>query len=118
VQLALPGLLQAGASIRRHILERVQRNRQLLAAALGSNSPCTLLPAEAGWCAILRVPEIMSDEAWAARLLEQDSVLVQPGYFFDLTMGATLVLSLIVEETIFAQGVGRMLARIAGENAT
>ncbi|HEX7599767.1 MAG TPA: pyridoxal phosphate-dependent aminotransferase, partial [Polyangia bacterium] len=52
VQLALPGLLQAGAGIRRHILERVQRNRQLLAAALGSNSPCTLLPAEAGWCAI------------------------------------------------------------------
>jgi alanine-synthesizing transaminase len=115
VQLALPGLLQAGASLRRHILERVQRNRAFLAAALGAGSPCTLLPAEAGWCAILRVPEIMSDEAWAARVLEQDSVLVQPGYFFDLAMGATLVLSLIVEEPIFSEGVGRLLARIAAE---
>jgi len=113
VQMALPGLLQAGAIVRRQILERVQRNRQILVNALGSHSPCTLFPAEAGWCAILRVPEIMSDEAWAGTLLEQDSVLVQPGYFFDLTIGATLVLSLIVEERIFAEGVARLLARVA-----
>jgi aspartate/methionine/tyrosine aminotransferase len=112
VQIALPGLLQAGASIRRQILERVQRNRRVLLDALGAQSPCTLLPTEAGWCAILRVPEIMSDEAWAGTLLEQDSVLVQPGYFFDLTMGATLVLSLIVQESIFAEGVARLLARV------
>jgi aspartate/methionine/tyrosine aminotransferase len=112
VQMALPGLLQAGASVRRQILERVQRNRQALVKALGAHSPCTLLPAEAGWCAILRVPEIMSDEAWAGTLLEQDGVLVQPGYFFDLTMGATLVLSLIVQEPVFAEGVARLLARV------
>jgi len=113
VQSALPRLLQAGASIRRQILERVQRNRHALVTALGAHSPCTLLPAEAGWCAILRVPEIMSDEAWARTLLEQDGVLVQPGYFFDLSMGATLVLSLIVEEGVFAEGVARLLARVA-----
>jgi hypothetical protein len=112
VQAALPGLLQAGAAIRRQIIERVQRNRRALVAALGAHSPCTLLPAEAGWCAILRVPEIMSDETWASALLE-DGVLVQPGYFFDLTMGATLVLSLIVEEGVFAEGVARLLARVA-----
>ena len=112
VQLALPGLLQAGAAIRRQILQRVQRNRRCLAQALGAHSPCTLLPAEAGWCAILRVPEIMTDEAWARTLLEQDSVLVQPGYFFDLAMGATLVLSLIVEEAAFAAGAARLLARV------
>jgi alanine-synthesizing transaminase len=112
VQMALPGLLQAGAAIRRQILERVQRNRRVLAQAMGAHSPCTLLPAEAGWCAILRVPEIMSDEAWASALLEQDGVLVQPGYFFDLTMGATLVLSLIVQEQVFAEGVDRLLARV------
>ena len=113
VQLALPGLLRAGAVIRRQILERVQRNRRALVQALGAHSPCTLLPAEAGWCAILRVPEIMSDEAWANALLEQDGVLVQPGYFFDLDMGATLVLSLIVQEQVFAEGVARLLARVA-----
>ena len=112
VQLALPGLLQAGAAIRRQIIERVQHNRRALLGALGTDSPCTLLPAEAGWCAILRVPEIMSDEAWASTLLEQDGVLLQPGYFFDLAMGATLVLSLIVQEQVFAEGVARLLARV------
>jgi hypothetical protein len=112
VQLALPGLLQAGAAIRRQIIERLQHNRRALLGALGTDSPCTLLPAEAGWCAILRVPEIMSDEAWASTLLEQDGVLLQPGYFFDLAMGATLVLSLIVQEQVFAEGVARLLARV------
>jgi alanine-synthesizing transaminase len=112
VQLALPGLLQAGARLRKQIAERVRRNRETLARALGPQSPCTLLPAEAGWCAILRVPEIVSDESWAAALLEQDRVLVQPGYFFDLDMGATLVLSLIVEESVFAEGIVRLLARV------
>jgi alanine-synthesizing transaminase len=112
VQLALPGLLQAGAHIRKQIAERVRRNRETLARALGPHSPCTLLPAEAGWCAILRVPEIMSDESWAETLLTQDRVLVQPGYFFDLEMGATLVLSLIVEESLFAEGIGHVLARV------
>jgi len=51
--------------------------------------------------------------ALARTLLEQDSVLVQPGYFFDLAMGATLVFSLIVEEQVFAEGVARLLARVA-----
>ncbi len=113
VQLALPGLLQAGARIRKQIAERVRRNRDTLTRTLGPQSPCTLLPAEAGWCAILRVPQVMSDESWAATLLTQDRVLVQPGYFFDLDMGATLVLSLIVEEAVFAEGVARLLARVS-----
>jgi alanine-synthesizing transaminase len=113
VQMALPRLLQVGARIRRRISERVRRNRQALLQALATSSPCTLLPAEAGWCAILRVPEVMSDEAWAALLLEQDGVLVMPGYFFDLDIGATLVLSLLVEERVFAEGVARLLARMA-----
>jgi aspartate/methionine/tyrosine aminotransferase len=54
----------------------------------------------------------MSDEAWAGLLLEQESVLVMPGYFFDLHIGATLVLSLIVEEPVFAEGLARLLARM------
>jgi aspartate/methionine/tyrosine aminotransferase len=55
----------------------------------------------------------MSDEAWASTLVEKDGVLVQPGYFFDLSMGATLVLSLIVDEQVFAEGVARLLGRVA-----
>jgi hypothetical protein len=37
---------------------------------------------------------------------------VHPGYFFDLDMGTTLVLSLIADETVFAEGLSRILARV------
>ena len=110
VQLALPRLLEIGAEIRRVIHQRVLRNRRALAEGIGRDSPCTLLPAEAGWSAILRVPEIMSDEEWALRLLVQHSVLVQPGYFFDLRLGATLVLSLLTPPADFDHGIACVLA--------
>ncbi len=110
VQLALPRLLQIGADIRQAIAERVLRNRRALEDGIGRDSPCTLLPAEAGWSAILRVPEIMSDEEWALRLLGESGVLVQPGYFFDLQMGATLVVSLLAPPDTFDRGVALILA--------
>jgi hypothetical protein len=113
VQLALPRLLAAGASLRASLLERIRRNRRALAGRLGADSPCTLLPAEAGWSAILRVPAVMSDEQWAMTLLAQEGVLVQPGYFFDLHLGATLVCSLIVDPRVFDRGIERLLARVA-----
>lgn len=110
VQLALPKLLELGADIRQAIHARVRRNRTVLANLIDARSPCTLLPAEAGWSAIVRVPEIMSDEEWALRLLREDGVLVQPGYFFDLQLGATLVVSLLAPPASFDHGVGCMLA--------
>lgn len=115
VQLALPQLLELGADIRSAIARRIRRNWDALRAHIGSSSPCTLLPAEAGWSAILRVPEIMSDEEWAVRLLEQEAVLVQPGYFFDLRLGATLVLSLLTPSEIFDKGVARILTAVSHE---
>jgi alanine-synthesizing transaminase len=109
VQLALPKLLELGADIRRAIHQRILRNHQALANQIGPHSPCTLLPAEASWSAILRIPEVMSDEEWALRFLREAGVLVQPGYFFDLRMGATLVVSLLAPPAAFDDGVGRIL---------
>jgi alanine-synthesizing transaminase len=114
VQLALPGLLEIGVGIRKAIHARVLRNRQALADRINSNSPCTLLPTEAGWAAILRVPEIISDEEWALRLLRDAAVLVQPGYFFDLRIGATLVVSLLAPPATFDHGMARVLAAVQG----
>jgi alanine-synthesizing transaminase len=112
VQLALPRLLHIGAGIRRAIHERVLRNRRALVDRIDRASPCSLLPAEAGWSAILRVPEIISDEEWALRLLRESSVLVQPGYFFDLRLGATLVVSLLAPPATFDHGVACLLAAV------
>jgi alanine-synthesizing transaminase len=112
VQVALPALLGVGSAIRAAIQFRIVRNRDALAARIGRNSPCTLLPAEAGWSAIVRVPEIVSDEAWALRLLREHGVLMQPGYFFDLQMGATLVVSLLVPPPTFDAGVDSLLTAV------
>jgi aspartate/methionine/tyrosine aminotransferase len=113
VQTALPQLLALGAAIRADITARVAENRATLAAALGPGSAVTWLPAEAGWSGILRLPAILSDEAWALRLLAEDHVLVQPGYFFDLSLGTTLVVSLLAPPAAFAEALARLVARVA-----
>jgi len=114
VQLALPSLIEIGAGIRDSIQARILRNRRALEDRIDRASPCTLLPAEAGWSAMLRVPETISDEEWALRLLRESSVLVQPGYFFDLRLGATLVVSLLTPTDTFDHGVACLLAAVHG----
>ena len=110
VQQALPELLAAGAGIRAAIAARVAANRTTLAGALAGAPATTLLPSEAGWAAILRVPAVRSDEAWAAALVSETGVLVHPGYFFDLRGGTFLVVSLLPEPAVFAEAVRRFTA--------
>jgi alanine-synthesizing transaminase len=111
---ALPALLAIGARRRGEIAARVQENRRRLSAAVGTTGAVRLLPGEGGWSAILRLPATRSDEDWALALLEEDGVLVQPGYFFDLEgLGATLVLSLLVPPDDLEEGLRRLLQRVA-----
>ena len=49
-----------------------------------------------------RLERTRSEEEWALSLL-QEGVLVHPGYFFDFTSGAHLVVSLLVPEGDFAR---------------
>jgi hypothetical protein len=110
VQHALAELFALGAGIRASIAARVAANRAELARALAAAPACSLLPAEAGWSAIVRVPAVRSDEAWAAELVTQAGVLVHPGYFFDMRGGAFLVVSLLPEPGTFAEAVRRTIA--------
>jgi alanine-synthesizing transaminase len=112
VQAALGDLLALGAEIRAAIAARVAENRARLLAALPPESGCTVVPAEGGWSAILRVPASRSDEAWAAALATEAGVLVQPGYFFDLRGGTFLVLSLLPVPDLFAAGIARLVAHV------
>lgn len=112
VQAALPALLALGARNRAAITARIDQNRRALHETLGRGTPLTVFPADGGWTAIVRLPNVHSDEAWALMLLEHDSVLVHPGYFFDLRDATTLVLSLLPEPAAFAEGIARLLARV------
>jgi alanine-synthesizing transaminase len=112
VQAALADLLALGAEVRAAIAARVAANRAWLATALPPGSGATLLPAEGGWTAILRLPANRSDEDWAAALATESGVLVQPGYFFDLRGGTFLVISLLPTPEVFATAIGRLVAQV------
>jgi alanine-synthesizing transaminase len=111
-QLALPRLLELGAPVQRAIRARLRRNHAALRRAIGNESPVTLLDAEGGFYATLRLPRVQSEEAWVLELLERDSVYVQPGFFFDFPEEAYVVLSLLTPEAIFDDGVSRLLVRV------
>lgn len=103
VQLALPQLLNTSAAFRARVAERIRRNR----AALQLPADWTLLPSEAGWMGVVRIPASPSEEDVCLRLLER-GVKVHPGHFYDFTGGQQLVLSLLVEPRLFAEGIRRL----------
>ena len=63
---------------------------------------------------MLRYPSVVASEDLALALLEEERVLVQPGWFYDLPGDGWLVLSLLPDEATFAEGVARLARRLAG----
>jgi aspartate/methionine/tyrosine aminotransferase len=112
VQLAARSLLTESAVVREQILARVRANfaaaRELVRNSRGG---VTLLDADAGWSAVLRVPSTVGEEALVLNLLEHDGVVVHPGFFFDFPREAYLVLSLLPDPSTFAHGVRLVLER-------
>ncbi len=104
VQVALPKLLKHGKIIQQKILDRVLSNYSTL-KTITLNTLCSALNTHGGWYGILRVPRIKSDEDWALQLLENKSVYLFPGYFFDFEEDGYLVVSLLVESSVFQKGV-------------
>lgn len=111
-QHAASALLARSAEVQRAVMERVTANRRAITSRLHAASRSTLLAADGGWCAVLRVPRTQSEEDWTLELLESDGVLVQPGWFFDFEREAYLVLSLLPREHVFASAIERLLARV------
>jgi hypothetical protein len=114
---ALPALLAARGPTERAILTRVRRNHAALHALAATRTALTPLRTEGGWYACVRLPRVLSEEAWALRLLEADGLLVQPGYFYDFADEAWVVLSLLTPEADFDTGLARLRARVDAECA-
>lgn len=111
VQLAAPALIAAGATVRAAILARIRANDGALRALAAGYPSLHVLPSEAGWSAVLRVPTTRSEEDLVMELLERDGVLVHPGFFFDFAHESFLVVSLLPEAAVFLDGVRRVLER-------
>jgi aspartate/methionine/tyrosine aminotransferase len=111
VQHATPRWIQLRHGLQRQILARVQGNLGWLENAL-KDSPCRLLDVEGGWFATLEIPRHFTEEERVLDLLEKEDVLVHPGYFFDFSREAFLILSLLPKEEIFREAINRLLAHI------
>lgn len=114
VQHAVSHLLAARGATEGAIRSRTRANLELLRSRVAGTS-ATLLDVEGGWYATLRVPATRTEESWVLALLEQDGVYVHPGHFFDFEREAYLVLSLLTPEARFAEGVDRIVTRLARE---
>ena len=114
VQLAAPLLIDAGRRIRQTIAARLEENLACLRSAVASHPALTLLEPEGGWSAVLRIPATVPEEAVVLRLLNEAHVLVHPGYFFDFSEEAFLVLSLLPDPRVFEHGLSRLADVVAG----
>jgi len=99
--------------VRTQIAARIVANYRLLKELTACEPSSRVLRAEAGWYAVVQVPTLQSEEDLVVDLLSNDGVLTHPGFFFDFPRQSYLILSLLPPEPIFADGVRRVLARVA-----
>lgn len=109
VQVALPELLVLGARIRESIRERIRESLDMVKRVLATRPHAQLLPVEGGWTAVIRVPQLESDEEFALRALEEHDVIVHPGYFFDFERDGYFVVSLLTPPGTLEEGISRIV---------
>jgi aspartate/methionine/tyrosine aminotransferase len=109
VQHAMPGWLRGRHAIQRQVRDRVRQNLQALDDALEAQHAITRLACEGGWYATLRMPASATGEALAIRLLETRGVAVHPGSFFGFAEQNRVVVSLLPELEVFAEGVRTLI---------
>jgi hypothetical protein len=109
VQRAAPHLLARQLELQTPIAARLRQNRGWLRERIPRDAPVSLLDAEGGWYAVLRVPATLSEEERVFRLLETRDVFVHPGFFFDFESEAFLVVSLLTPPDVFVRGIERVL---------
>jgi alanine-synthesizing transaminase len=112
VQVALSDLLKNGAVVRAQIQVRVRDNFAALRQSAAAHPSCSVLPAEAGWYAVVQIPAVKPEETFVVELLDRAGILVHPGYFFDFEREAFLVLSLLKEPTAFSSAVSTLFSEI------
>jgi alanine-synthesizing transaminase len=108
VQLALPGWLAGRMGIQGQILERVRGNLRVAV-----ESGLEVLKMEAGWSAVLRLPQRSGSGEVAEELLRNTDVVVHPGSFYGIAGAGRVVVSVLGIGGEFSLGVKR-IARWAG----
>jgi aspartate/methionine/tyrosine aminotransferase len=114
VQHALPELLASCGAVRAAVVARTRANLDALRAATGG-SAVSVLDAEGGWYATLRLPRTRPEEDWVVAFLDADDVYVHPGHFFDFEDEAYAVVSLLTAEPALREGARRIVSRVSAQ---
>lgn len=109
VQVAGPALIAGGTSIRVVIQARLMENYRALLAAAQRHPAIRVLPPEGGWSAVLQVPATIGEDALVLQLLQEAHIIVHPGYFFDMSHGSHLIVSLLPEPRVFETAIARVM---------
>ena len=111
VQHALPAWLAGCGGMQEQIRRRVAGNLAELDRLLVGTA-ASRLQGEGGWYAVLRIPALGPDEAFALALLERTGVLVHPGSAFGFAGRGWVVVSLLPELEVFSLGVESLLTGV------
>ena len=103
-QHALPTWLSTRHGIRSQIIERVRENLGTARSVAGLQ----VLRADAGWNAIVRLPQLGGGETPALSLVGEAGVLAHPGSFYGLAGEHFVVLSTIGPAEKFRNGLKAM----------
>ena len=106
-QLALADLLQIGEGVQEQLASRIRQNYDAMQTVL-SGTPAHCLHLEGGWSAVIKLPRIMTEDAWLSTLLDDYNLIVQPGYFFDMADEPHIVISLITPPELFLAGLQQL----------
>jgi aspartate/methionine/tyrosine aminotransferase len=105
---ALPGWLPLVPGFQTALNLRLGANLAALRAGLeGGDSPHRVLRCEGGWTALVEAPRLASEEELALGLLREKSLILHPGYYFDMEREAFFATSLILEPRLFREAVER-----------
>jgi alanine-synthesizing transaminase len=110
IQLAASTFLELRSTFQDQVADRIRANLTGLDRQLAARpNPVSRLKVEAGWNVVLRIPATQTDEQFGIDLLRRENVQIHPGHFYDFSAEGYAVLSLIVPEEIFTEGISRLL---------
>ncbi len=112
IQHALPRILALIPAFQAAARARLRANLAVAARVFAPPAAASLLPVEGGWTLPLRLPAVHTGEQWAIQLVDDEGILVQPGYFYDFEGEAFVVVSLLTPELDFAAGLSRLRAAV------
>ena len=111
VQHALPAWLEARRGFQAQVVERMQRNLDVMDKVL-AGTDCQRLELDGGWTAVLRVPRTVRGVEFSLAALDE-GVVVQPGSFYGLPEGRVVV-SLLTPPEVWGEGMRRLAALVGG----